>query len=96
MCSEIQPGSDGFGDIWQAAGVGNVVAGMPAFGDPMMQSRCAEIMERIRTLGGQAEVTLDRLIGIDAAPEVEAAIWNYLDDGRSRGQWELQAGCSPD
>lgn len=34
MCHEIQPGSEGFGDIWQAAGGGgNVVAGMAAFGD---------------------------------------------------------------
>ena len=63
---------------------------------PAMQARCATIIAEIRNMGGQAEVTLERLIGIDAAPEVEEVIWNYLEEGRHRGDWEVQVGCSPD
>lgn len=54
------------------------------------------VMRDIRTLGGQAEVTLGRLVAIDARPEKEEGIWAYLDAGRARNAWDLQVGCSPD
>jgi hypothetical protein len=54
------------------------------------------IMEAVRGLGGHAEVTLDRLIAIDAPPDHESRIWDYLKGGQERGDWDLQVGYSPD
>jgi|SRR6516225_2456913 hypothetical protein len=54
------------------------------------------IMQHIRELGGQTELTLERLIGIDAPPENESAVWAYLRVGRENGEWDLQVGFSPD
>jgi Domain of unknown function (DUF4265) len=54
------------------------------------------IMRELRELGGEAEITLDRLIAIDAPPDCEPAIWDYLKAGQARGDWDLQIGCSPD
>lgn len=64
---------------------------------PATQAAAAEtVMQDVRKLGGQAEVTLDRLVAIDAPPQYEEAIWNYLDAGRARKAWDLQVGSSPD
>ena len=53
-------------------------------------------MEVVRDLGGNAELTLDRLIAVDAPPEHESRIWEYLKVGQERGDWDLQVGYSPD
>jgi len=55
----------------------------------------AEVMQKVRELGGQAEVTLDRLVAIDAPPDNESVIWAYLKVGQTRGDWGLQVGFSP-
>ena len=54
------------------------------------------IMKTIRDLGGHAELTLDRLIAVDAPPEHEAQVWDYVKGGQQRGDWDLQVGYSPD
>ena len=54
------------------------------------------IMNAVRDLGGHAEMTLDRLIAVDAPPERESRIWDYLEGGQQRGDWDLQVGYSPD
>jgi hypothetical protein len=47
-------------------------------------------------LGAKVEITLDHLIAIDAAPQVESVIWEYLKAGERRDTWGLQVGYSPD
>jgi hypothetical protein len=54
------------------------------------------VLQEIRRLGGRAELTLERLIAIDVPPECEPQIWNYLDAGRAKGEWDLQVGYSPE
>jgi hypothetical protein len=56
----------------------------------------AEVMQEVRALGGQAEVTLERLVAIDAPPDKEPEIWTYVENGKTRGDWDLQVGFSPD
>ena len=55
-----------------------------------------EVMLEVRKLGGEAEVTLERLVAIDAPPDKEPEIWAYLKNGEMRGDWGLQVGFSPD
>jgi hypothetical protein len=54
------------------------------------------VMQHIRELGGQTELTLERLIAIDAPPKNEPEVWDYLSAGREIGEWDLQVGFSPE
>jgi Domain of unknown function (DUF4265) len=54
------------------------------------------VCEEIRRLGGQTEVTLDRLVGIDVGPNEEPTVWEHLEAGLQRGDWEIQIGYSPE
>lgn len=55
-----------------------------------------DAMNALATLGATTELTLDRLIAVDAPRECEPAIWEYLKDGEDRGMWSLQVGHSAD
>src|SRR6266496_2521953 len=57
-------------------------------------SAAPTVIEKIRQMGCQAELTLNRLIAIDAPPAQEPALWEYLQRGMTRGDWDLQVGCS--
>ena len=57
-------------------------------------SAAPTVIEKIRQMGCQAELTLDRLIAIDAPPAQEPALWEYLQRGMTHGDWDLQVGCS--
>jgi hypothetical protein len=55
-----------------------------------------QVVSDLKRMGAGVEVTLQRLLAIDAEPEHESGIWNYLQEGRQRADWELQVGYSPD
>jgi hypothetical protein len=59
------------------------------------QQNADRVMHDLRDLGGLAELTLDRLIAVDAPSEKESSIWDYLKNGQARGDWDLQVGFSP-
>ena len=50
----------------------------------------------LKDLGARVEVTFGRLVAIDAPPEHEADIWDYLEAGQQASRWDLQVGHSPD
>jgi hypothetical protein len=54
------------------------------------------IIDGLQGLGARAEITLHRLIAIDSPPECESQVWEYLQQGLQRGDWEIQVGFSPD
>jgi hypothetical protein len=58
-------------------------------------TRRDEIVADLKKLGAHVEVTLERLLAIDAPPEHEPAIWDYLERGKGEA-WGLQVGHSPD
>jgi hypothetical protein len=55
-----------------------------------------QVVSDLEGMGAVVEVTLQRLLAIDADPEYESAIWDYLEQGTQRAAWELQVGYSPD
>ncbi len=55
-----------------------------------------DVMNALVALGATTELTLDRLIAVDATPTCEPAIWEYLKGGEDRGMWSLQVGHSAD
>jgi hypothetical protein len=59
-------------------------------------SSLGRVVRDLEKLGAVVEVTLQRLLAIDADPEHEPGIWDYLQEGTSRSAWELQVGYSPD
>jgi len=59
-------------------------------------SRTAEFVDELRRLGCLVETTLERLVAIDASPEVEARVWEHLERGQTAGLWDLSVGYSPD
>jgi Domain of unknown function (DUF4265) len=54
------------------------------------------VLSELRRMGCVAEITLDRLIGVDVGPSIEERVWEYLQDGLQAGRWDLQVGCSQD
>jgi hypothetical protein len=61
-----------------------------------LASSVVEVVGNLQRIGAIVEVTLERLLAIDAKPEHESTIWNYLREGTQKGLWELQVGYSPD
>ena len=57
--------------------------------------KAEEILKELRNLGGEAEITLTRLVAISAGPLVEQQLWQYLQVGVHKGYWELEVGSSP-
>jgi hypothetical protein len=55
-----------------------------------------QVVNDLEGMGADVEVTLQRLLAIDADPEHECGIWDYLQEGTQRADWELQVGYSPD
>lgn len=55
-----------------------------------------QVLNDLIRLGAVAEVTLQRLLAIDADPEHESSIWDYLQEGAQKAAWEVQVGYSPD
>ncbi len=55
-----------------------------------------QVVSDLERMGAVVEVTLHRLLAIDAKPEHESSIWDYLQKGVQRGSWEVQVGYSPD
>jgi hypothetical protein len=55
-----------------------------------------QLVGNLERIGAVVEVTLERLLAIDAAPEHESAIWDYLQGGLQQGMCGLQVGYSPD
>lgn len=54
------------------------------------------VAQQIIALGCEVETTLERLIAIDVPPDVEPIVWDFIDQGRSRGVWGVQVGYSPE
>ncbi len=54
-----------------------------------------KVVCELKQRGADVEVTLDRLLAVDAPPEHEPVIWEYLEQGRDSKSWDLQVGYSP-
>jgi hypothetical protein len=54
------------------------------------------IMGDLKDRGAGVELTIESLIAIDAPPERESEIWNYLETGEKANRWDLQVGYSPE
>lgn len=54
-----------------------------------------QVVGELQKIGAAVEVTTERLLAIDAEPEHEADIWSYLEEGKTRGAWEVHVGYSP-
>jgi hypothetical protein len=54
----------------------------------------ANVISRLDGLGCRAEITLGRLIAIDVPPETESITWTYVQEGKARGDWDVQVGYS--
>jgi Domain of unknown function (DUF4265) len=63
---------------------------------PEKQEDARTIIDEVRRLGGHAELTLDRLVAVDAPPEKEKGIWDFLKAGQVQGYWDLQVRYSPE
>jgi Domain of unknown function (DUF4265) len=63
---------------------------------PEKQEDARTIIDEVRRLGGHAELTLDRLVAVDAPPEKEKGIWDILKAGQVQGYWDLQVRYSPE
>ena len=56
----------------------------------------AEVARQFESRGCRVECTLQRLLAIDVPDGVEETVWQYLQDGKARGDWDVQVGYSPD
>ena len=64
--------------------------------DRRVCGKAEEILKELRNLGGRAEITLNRLVAVNASPLVEQRLWQYLQEGVHKGHWDLQVGSSTD